>query len=44
MQVKSIKTGNLSPFMGGKSLRKYQHKANDLEYIKKWSVKNDTIK
>jgi hypothetical protein len=39
-----VKVSTLPPFMGGKNLRKYQKKDNSLEYIKKWSVKNDTIK
>ncbi len=44
MKITSIKTAPIPPFMGGKNLCKYQQKSNDLEYIKKWRVKNDATK
>lgn len=41
MQVIPIRTAPIPPFMGGKNLHNYQPKEKNIEYIKKWEVKND---
>lgn len=45
MQVPPIRTPQIPPFMGVKRLRKVQIQEKNIEYVKKWGIKNDnTIK
>lgn len=43
MKIQQIKT-TIPPFMGGKSLRNYQPKPNNLEYVKKKWSNNDKFR